>query len=103
VSLAEKQNQLLQNSDKRRDQLKKDVNALVGEDEKSRILRMIVDEDSEDDESSQESSSDSNENESPSGSSIVSEQDLLNRSIESENNFVVNSGSFLRYANEKYN
>jgi hypothetical protein len=60
VSLAEKQNQLLQNSDKRRDQLKKDVNAPVGEDEKSRILRMIVDEDSEDDESSQESSSDSN-------------------------------------------
>jgi len=60
VSLAEKQNQLLQNSDKRRDQLKNDVNAPVGEDEKSRILRMIVDEDSEDDESSQESSSDSN-------------------------------------------
>ena len=60
MSLAEKQNQLLQNSDKRRDQLKKDVNAPVGEDEKSRILRMIVDEDSEDDESSQESSSDSN-------------------------------------------
>lgn len=56
---------------KKRDLQKREDNAPVGEDEKSRILRMIEQEDSEDDESSDQSGSEDKDDKS--GSSFVSE------------------------------
>jgi hypothetical protein len=74
----------------------------VSEDEKARILRMIEQEDSDEDKSD-ESSDEQQEKEIKDSTSIVSDQDLLNRSLESTTDDVLCSQNFLRFTSDKYN
>jgi len=84
----------------------------VSEDEKERILRMIEDEDDSDEE--EDSSNENDEGPegkrdpnrkrgSQSSDSIVSDQDLLNRSLQSDCDEAVDSKNYFRYASEKFN
>lgn len=73
----------------------------INDDEKTRILRMIEQEDSEDEQSSSESHS--QDEKSNSDNSMMSEQDLLNRSLESDFDKAIDPANYLRYASEKVN
>lgn len=73
----------------------------ISENEREKILRQIEQEDSDDDSSSSDESN--ADDEGKDSDSIVSDQELLNRSLQSDKDEAVCSSNYLRYASEKVN
>jgi len=101
ATLAEK-NQLLMGGPARKKTQKEEDDEPLDQEDQARILKMIEQEGSDDDESDGDSESNDN-NAKSQGSMMSSEQDLLNHSIKSEGEEVLDQTNFLRYASEKLN